>query len=160
MKLDMETQDFGQSDLEIAGTIQLSLAEGMPASVAVAGTVTVDNMGSRFLLSGIIQCTGETECSRCLCNFDMVWPVPVDITVLRDTHKELEEGETLVIQQRQGVIDLSDAINECVVLALPQSTICMDDCKGLCSQCGVDKNKVTCDCIDNDFDPRWEGLPE
>ncbi len=160
MKLDMEKQDFGLSELEIAGPLDLSLEEGWPTSVVVTGKVTVDNLDSRFLISGEIHATGQIDCSRCLRTFELVWPVPVEITVLRDTHSDEGEGMTLVIQQRKGVVGLSDAINECVVLALPQTMICMDDCKGLCSQCGVDKNKADCDCIDEDFDPRWEGLPE
>jgi uncharacterized protein len=160
MKLDMETQDFGLSEIEIAGPMPLPQEEGWPTSVVVAGMVTVDNLGSRFLLSGKIAASGHADCSRCLESFSMKWSVPVEITVLRDTHSEEEEGETLVIQQRKGVVDLSDAVNECTVLALPQTSVCSEDCKGLCSQCGIDKNKAVCDCIDEDFDPRWEGLPD
>ncbi len=164
MKLDMETQDFGLSEIEITGPITLPLGdspeEGWPTSVVVTGMVSVDNLGSRFLLSGEIEASGKSQCSRCLEDFDLKWTVPVDITVLRDTYKDEEDGVTLIIQQRKGAVDLSGAINECVVLALPQTTVCMDNCKGLCSQCGIDKNKATCDCINEDYDPRWEGLPD
>ncbi len=53
MKLDMEKQDFGLSKLDIEGPMELPLEEGWPTGVVVAGTVTVDNLDSRFLISDV-----------------------------------------------------------------------------------------------------------
>lgn len=44
-------------------------------------------------------------------------------------------------------IDLTDLIREDILIAFPQNTICRPNCKGLCPQCGVNFNEVTCACV-------------
>ncbi|MDP1821830.1 MAG: DUF177 domain-containing protein [Archangium sp.] len=41
-------------------------------------------------------------------------------------------------------IDLDPVVREQVLLALPVSVVCRDDCKGLCSTCGQDLNEKDC----------------
>lgn len=41
-------------------------------------------------------------------------------------------------------IDLDPVVREQVLLALPVSVVCRDDCKGLCSTCGADLNESDC----------------
>jgi uncharacterized protein len=129
------------------------------ARAEVRGELVVQNLESRFLLNGTLRAEGPTECGRCLREFALGWDVPVDVMVLRDVDSEEEEGETLLILQRNGVVDLREALRECCVLAYPQSPVCRDDCRGLCPQCGCDLNETTCACAENDVDPRWDGLP-
>jgi uncharacterized protein len=83
----------------------------------------------------------------------------VDIMVLRNVDTDEDQGETLLIQQRKGEVDLAPALSECAVLGCPQAPVCSADCRGLCPGCGIDRNRETCSCADDDFDPRWEGLP-
>lgn len=41
-------------------------------------------------------------------------------------------------------IDLDPVLREQVLLALPVSVVCQEDCKGLCSTCGQDLNETDC----------------
>jgi len=41
-------------------------------------------------------------------------------------------------------IDLDPIVREQVLLALPVSVLCREDCKGLCSVCGQDRNEKDC----------------
>jgi uncharacterized protein len=41
-------------------------------------------------------------------------------------------------------IDLDPVVREQVLLALPVSVVCSEDCKGLCSTCGQDLNEGDC----------------
>ena len=41
-------------------------------------------------------------------------------------------------------IDLDPVVREQVLLALPASVLCRDDCKGLCTTCGQDLNEKDC----------------
>lgn len=43
-------------------------------------------------------------------------------------------------------IDFTDAIQEQVVLALPNWALCGENCRGLCPQCGANLNKESCGC--------------
>jgi len=160
MQLDLDRQEHGRSEIDISGVLVLELGEGYPKSATVVGALVVQNLESRFLLNGVLTASGSAQCSRCLRDFELQWAVPVEIMVLRDVDSDEEDGVTLVINQRAGVVDLQDSVRECAVLAFPQSPVCTESCRGLCASCGVDLNHETCDCRRDEFDPRWEGLPE
>ena len=159
MELDLDRQEHGRSEIDIAGTLDLALGEEFPLTARLAGQLVVQNLEGRFLLNGHLAATGSTQCGRCLQDFELAWTVPVEMMVLCDVDSDEEEGTTLLIHQRNGVVNLRGALRECTVLAYPQSPVCAENCQGLCSSCGVDLNHETCDCSTGNYDPRWEGLP-
>jgi uncharacterized protein len=159
MKLDLDRQERGRSALPVAGDVALGLGDGCPERARLQGELVVDNVESRFLLSGSLEAEGRAECGRCLAEFDLAWDVPVDITILRDVDTDEGEGDSLVIRQPSGEVDLTESLRESAVLAYPQAPVCREDCRGLCPSCGVDRNTDDCDCEDDATDPRWDGLP-
>jgi len=50
-------------------------------------------------------------------------------------------------------IDLEPLFREQFVLAIPYAPLCKETCKGLCSQCGIDRNTASCTC-EPPIDPR------
>lgn len=159
MKLDLDRQGTGRTELVIDGPLELGLPEGRPDRAEVRGELTIDNIESRFLVTGTLTAKGRAECGRCLSDFELSWDVPVEIMVLRDVDSEEGADDSMVIHQRKGVVDLVEPLRECVILAFPQAPVCRDECKGMCAQCGADLNEMTCDCETEEIDPRWEGLP-
>jgi uncharacterized protein len=69
-----------------------------------------------------------------------------------------EVGEAHVYDPTHGALDLEDAVREEVVLAMEPYVVCDPECKGLCPKCGTDLNEETCDCSENEPDPRWAAL--
>jgi uncharacterized protein len=55
------------------------------------------------------------------------------------------------------VVDLEPLFREQFVLAVPFAPLCREDCKGLCPQCGIDRNTGTCSC-EPPIDPRLAAL--
>ncbi|MCW2914010.1 MAG: hypothetical protein JWN52_2078, partial [Actinomycetia bacterium] len=55
-------------------------------------------------------------------------------------------------------IDLEPVLRDAVVLALPLSPLCRDDCPGLCSECGVKLADAGPDHRHDAVDPRWAAL--
>ena len=55
-------------------------------------------------------------------------------------------------------IDLSAAVRESILLALPPAPLCVEDCKGLCPTCGKDLNQGDCGCDRKVPEPRWDAL--
>ena len=85
----------------------------------------------------------------------------IEILILRNPMRggdPEQGGDAWVIQQQGGVVSLVEPLAEAVGLHEPQRILCRVDCKGLCSQCGVDRNESTCDCVVDTVDPRWEAL--
>ena len=85
----------------------------------------------RFVLSG--------QCFRCL----------------KDTEKEIialfceEYSERPVEDQygfKSGLLNLTEGAEEAVLLNLPTTLLCREDCKGLCINCGADLNEGECSC--------------
>ena len=70
---------------------------------------------------------------------------------------EVAEGQLDVFPFDGERIELEPLFREQFVLAVPYAPLCKDDCKGLCAQCGIDKNTGTCSC-EKPIDPRLAGL--
>jgi uncharacterized protein len=43
-------------------------------------------------------------------------------------------------------VDLTADIREAIMLAFPSYPVCKPDCKGLCPQCGANRNERACEC--------------
>ncbi len=54
-------------------------------------------------------------------------------------------------------IDLGPLVRDAIVLELPAAPLCREDCRGLCPQCGADRNEAECGCVAPP-DPRWANL--
>ena len=101
------------ADLELE--VQL---EGVTEGVLVTATVTAPLAG---------------ECARCL------EPFSSSMSVRFQELYALAEGvagpDGYVLDA--GLLDLEPALRDALVLELPLSPLCADDCQGLCSECGV-----------------------
>lgn len=70
---------------------------------------------------------------------------------------EISDGDLDVFAFDGETIDLEPLFREQFVLAVPYAPLCREDCKGLCSQCGIDLNSGTCSC-EKPIDPRLAAL--
>lgn len=67
-------------------------------------------------------------------------------------------GDDLDVYGYEGEeIDLTPLFREQIILAVPFAPLCSEECRGLCPQCGADRNQETCDCKPP-VDPRWAAL--
>ena len=102
-------------------------------------------------------------CARCLApvrrnvrvNFDLCYHPLEDCP--RKEELAVPRGEEELGFYKGGGLLLEDLAREQVLLTLPMRVVCREDCRGLCLQCGCDRNHETCDCVEP-VDPRWEGL--
>ena len=76
-------------------------------------------------------------------------------------HDQDEERDDEVRHLDGDLLDLEPAFRDAVVLALPMSPLCRDDCPGLCVECGVPLAEAGPDHGHEDAtDPRWAGLKQ
>jgi uncharacterized protein len=120
----------------------------------------VDDIRLRASFSGEF----EQLCARCLepvreplsGSFDLIFrPGGVDN---EPGERAITEDETEIGYYEESGLLLEDAVREQVLLSLPGRTLCKEDCKGLCPQCGVNRNLATCECVDKPVDPRLAAL--
>ncbi len=103
-------------------------------------------------------------CARCLDpvshtlagDYDVLYrPVGVDSD---DRERSIGASETEIGYYDGGSLLLEDVLREQVLLSLPARTLCQEDCKGICPQCGTNGNNDPCDCEELPLDPRWSAL--
>ena len=76
-----------------------------------------------------------------------------------ETERTAVEGEDFyVLGDGQKEIDLSDAVREYLLLAVPVKNLCREDCRGLCVVCGTNLNDRLCGCTPDTGDIRWSAL--
>jgi uncharacterized protein len=104
--------------------------------------------GQEFWLSGEIAGNAMLECRRCL----VPTPTPVRAHfqyMLRYQpglqHLEaVEEDQEEILLFGHPDLDLGPLLSEAFALELPYTTLCKEDCKGLCPVCGANRNEVDC----------------
>ncbi len=75
---------------------------------------------------------------------------------IEDESYDMETEE--IFAYNKGLFNPKEYILSQVVGSLPMKTLCDNDCKGLCLNCGVDLNKESCDCVIENTDLRFEKL--
>jgi uncharacterized protein len=76
----------------------------------------------------------------------------------REDDLEVEEADLDEQLVEGDEVDLTEIIREQILLNLPEQVLCKEDCKGLCPQCGANRNLIDCDCGEDEIDPRWAAL--
>lgn len=118
----------------------------------------------KFRLVGHVLTELELSCSRCLEAYRM--PIDVDFDQqylpaeedLEAVEAEVEDEDLEISYYKEELVDINALLHEQFCLTLPMKPLCLDDCQGLCSNCGVNLNTGSCSCGTNWEDPRLEPL--
>jgi uncharacterized protein len=104
---------------------------------------------TKIYVKAVMFVNAEMECSRCLDQ------VPVKLEAISEVQysplpKLLEEqiDDIGIGYYSEEYIDLTDELRESILLELPMTVLCTEDCKGLCPHCGQNLNLSKCDCFD------------
>ncbi len=135
------------------------------------------------LLEGQFTANVTSQCKRCLGDVELKVPVAFTLNLVPKAlvHGDdyLKDDESLMEKKERSqgevggsfdledadqevfdgkVIDLDPIVREQLLLALPMGTVCREDCKGLCPQCGINRNETKCGCDTKPVDPRLAAL--
>ena len=117
----------------------------------------VVNKGNRKLeLNTFVKLSLIIPCDRCLT--DVTTPLEFEISREIDLNESEEDRIEQLDEQDyiQGyVLDVDRLVYGEIFLNLPMKTLCKEDCKGICNNCGANLNFVSCNCEhDEALDPR------
>ncbi len=127
---------------------------GVPVGAPVELDLRLEAVMEGVLVSGTATAPLTGECGRCL--EPVTDEVEVDLQELfvYDDHDADEVSPRL-----QGdLLDLEQTVRDAVVLALPLTPLCADDCPGLCPTCGTPLAEAGPDHAHETIDPRWAAL--
>jgi uncharacterized protein len=108
--------------------------------------VEIHRYGTDVHLAGKITGGVSCTCGRCLDEF--LWPLarPFRFLIVKARPGEPAEDDTGLDHYNGDEIDLGPLLREQALLSLDRAVLCSPDCKGLCPQCGVNRNRETCNC--------------
>jgi uncharacterized protein len=118
----------------------------------VSYELTVAKFDDTVTIDGPVHVSASLECGRCLEQFDIDMSLMMSIklvpgTKLPDSPEFELRGEDLDVCYYEGdEIDLDPFIYEEVMLNMPLRPLCSEACKGICPQCGKNRNSEKCDC--------------
>ncbi len=102
---------------------------------------------------------GVFTCDRCLEEFEREVSSGFDIVYVAESRAEVGENEDMrVLSPDANYIDLDEDVRQYAILALPQKTLCTEDCAGLCPTCGTNLNRAKCECRNEAVDSPLSGL--
>jgi len=138
---------------------ELSSDEG---DTHLSSNINVDLLLTKVLkeisVRGNIWFSIETPCARCLDTIDLILEPEVNLILLPE-YLPHEKDEDIDFETYKGdEIDLGGYLRELIAMSLPIKVLCVEECKGLCPNCGVNLNLEECSCKDNWVDPRFAVL--
>lgn len=106
----------------------------------------------------------ELTCNRCASRFRQ--PIHLEFEEEYVPTVDVNSGETLAAPEEPGaftidehhILDISEAVRQYALLAVPLKALCSVKCAGLCQTCGKNLNEGPCECPAEEPDPRWAGL--
>ena len=125
-------------------------------------------VGDDIYLKGKVTTELVLSCSRCLdplthsidskLKSHFVPPDP-DSDATGEVELHASDIDTEVYEGDQ--IDLTQSVLDGILLTVPVISLCSDNCKGMCPQCGVKLSRGSCDCSNEaSIDPRLEVLKQ
>jgi uncharacterized protein len=131
---------------------------GVPKAADLELDIRLEAVMEGVLVSGTARVPLAGECARCLEPISESVEVEFqELFVYSDTRSggHAEDDE----RRLEGdLIDLEPVLRDVVVLDLPLSPLCREDCPGLCAECGVRLADAGPDHHHDAVDPRWAAL--
>ncbi|PKL81850.1 MAG: hypothetical protein CVV24_13170 [Ignavibacteriae bacterium HGW-Ignavibacteriae-3] len=145
-------------------SFQLSdLVSNLGLEELFVGDVIVDCKMDKSIHQIVLDCdlsvNAKLVCDRCAIDIETNLTSHFQISYLfsRDTVKS-DEYNVKYLSADQEKIDLKDDIYEYAELSIPLKSLCNEECKGLCPQCGINLNENKCNCKFEPSHDVWEPL--
>jgi len=130
----------------------------------VEGTLSLLRTKSGILVRATLRLHYPDVCSRCLKPIELPLELHIEeeyqptVDVLTGTASPRPEDPSAFLIDEQHALDLTEAVRQYRVLAVPMQPLCQADCAGLCPVCGQNLNESTCACPRDEYDPQWSAL--
>lgn len=137
--------DFSEADIQLDDTLQVV--------GTLKGHARMRRTNQGLLVDGWVDLGLMLICDRCLKKFEQPMHITFEelfyptVDVVSGLALAPFDSEEIFPIDEHHEVDLTEAIRQNVLTALPMVTLCQEDCKGLCSQCGHDLNPGPCGCV-------------
>ena len=160
----LEIEFDGSNDVLTEALASVTLPPDVSVNPRITGRVGIKRDFDKLLINGDIEAKMVCKCSRCLCLYEQVISVNLDLAASRvadqaddyEQDSKLEYNEILI---ENDEINIGELIVQEIFLDIPMKPLCKDDCPGLCPKCGAVLVADGCACSTGaEIDPRWKKL--
>ena len=128
---------------------------GVPPGSPVALDLMVEAVVEGVLVTGTAEVRLAGQCARCLEEIEDSTTVDLqELYLYPDKEPDDEEASRL----EDDLVDLEPLLRDAVVLDLPFTPLCREECAGLCPACGANLNHDPEHSHADATDVRWAGL--
>ncbi len=123
----------------------------------------MDKSSTQIVLNCNLQITAKHICDRCTAEFEEKIETNfknIYFIAHKKNSDEVDESGVYYLSPDDDKIDLSGDTVENAILKIPMKILCKEDCKGLCSICGINQNENKCNCEIDTSNPVWDKLLE
>lgn len=158
-----EVEDLGGKPLALSETLDLHrVLKRKNADLVSVSPIAFDGeaeyLAGLYTVNGTISGEVTVSCSRCLKEVRYPLALSFDESFIpQDSEIELEDDGD-IHRVDEETVTLDPYIEEEILLNLPYVPLCDEACKGLCPECGKDRNETDCGCRTERIDPRLADL--
>ena len=132
---------------------------GVPPGADIDLDLRLESVMEGVLVSGTATAPLSGECGRCLATVDDTLTVDLQELFAYAGGDAGSSSEDEDVSHMEGdLLDLEPVLRDAVVLALPLTPLCDEDCRGLCVDCGERLDDLPDDHAHRASDPRWAAL--
>jgi uncharacterized protein len=132
----------------------LRVLEGSPVEL----DLRLESVMEGVLVTGSARAELSGECVRCLEPISDEIEARFQELFVYAEHQTPHDEDDEVSTLEGDLLDLEPLLRDAVVLALPFQPLCMDDCPGLCPDCGARLADDPDHTHEAAIDPRWATL--
>ena len=123
---------------------------------AIHAELRAESVVEGILVTGTVRAETTLSCARCLDEFPSeVGPELCELYAGPGNEPSVED-EAYRVEGNE--VDLEPMLRDALTLALPLHPLCREECPGLCARCGRRLDVGSCDCFQDETDPRWAEL--
>ena len=134
---------------------------GVPPGSEIDLDLRLESVMEGVLVSGTATAALTGECGRCLEPVNDTLTVPLqELFAYPESTTEATSDDDETATMEGDHLDLEPALRDAVVLSLPLTPLCREDCSGLCADCGERLDDLPPDHTHEVTDTRWSALQD
>lgn len=129
----------------------------------VSGSAHLLRLRESVLVTAALDLSVHVTCARCLDDATIELHVSFEeeflptLDIATGARLSVPQGDEAFRIDEHHILDLTEAVRQYGLLALPLTPLCRPDCAGICPQCGRNRNYEVCFCEPLP-DERWAVL--
>jgi uncharacterized protein len=133
---------------------------GVPVGAELVLDLQLESVMDGVLVTGTATAPVTGECVRCLGTVSDTLAVRLqELFLYPEASVSPEQDEEDEVAMLVGdFLDLTPTLRDAVVLALPLTPLCQEDCQGLCATCGERLDDLPAGHTHDTTDARWGAL--